>query len=50
MAYLFNQIMSGITLGCSYALVGAGMSLIWGTLQMVMEVNYGSFIKKRTIR
>ena len=35
MAYLFNQIMSGITLGCSYALVGAGMSLIWGTLQMV---------------
>lgn len=27
--------MSGITLGCSYALVGAGMSLIWGTLQMV---------------
>lgn len=35
MAYLFNQILSGITLGCSYALVGAGMSLIWGTLQMV---------------
>ena len=35
MAYLFYQIMSGITLGCSYALVGAGMSLIWGTLQMV---------------
>jgi len=35
LAYLFNQIMSGITLGCSYALVGAGMSLIWGTLQMV---------------
>ena len=35
MAYLFNQIMSGITLGCSYALVGAGMSLIWGTLQLI---------------
>jgi len=27
--------MSGITLGCSYALVGAGMSLIWGTLQLI---------------
>jgi len=35
LAYLFNQIMSGITLGCSYALVGAGMSLIWGTLQLI---------------
>lgn len=33
--YLFNQMLSGITLGCSYALVGAGMSLIWGTLKMV---------------
>lgn len=35
MAYLINQLLSGIVLGCSYALVGAGMSLIWGTLQMV---------------
>lgn len=33
--YLINQLLSGITLGCSYALVGAGMSLIWGTLKMV---------------
>lgn len=32
---LFNQILSGITLGFSYALVGAGLSLIWGTLKMV---------------
>ncbi|HHY31217.1 MAG TPA: branched-chain amino acid ABC transporter permease [Syntrophaceticus sp.] len=27
--------MSGITLGFSYALVGAGISLIWGTLRMI---------------
>lgn len=30
-----NQIISGITLGFSYALVGAGISLIWGTLKMI---------------
>lgn len=30
-----NQLLSGITLGFSYALVGAGLSLIWGTLKMV---------------
>lgn len=32
---IINQIMSGITLGFSYALVGAGISLIWGTLRMI---------------
>lgn len=33
--YLSNQILSGIVLGFSYALVGAGLSLIWGTLKMI---------------
>ena len=33
--YFLNQILSGVTLGLSYALVGAGISLIWGTLKMI---------------
>ncbi len=32
---ILNQTLSGITLGLSYALVGVGLSLIWGTLKMV---------------
>lgn len=34
-SYLTNQILNGIVLGFSYALVGAGLSLLWGTLKMI---------------
>jgi len=34
--------MSGIVSGCSYALIGAGLSLIWGTLKMV-NLAHGEF-------
>jgi branched-chain amino acid transport system permease protein len=32
---LLEQIISGLISGASYALVGAGLSLIWGTLKMI---------------
>ena len=32
---LLEQIISGLITGASYALVGAGLSLIWGTLKMI---------------
>lgn len=34
-SYFFEQILSGIVIGASYALVGAGISMMWGTLKMV---------------
>lgn len=34
-SYFMELVMSGIVTGCSYALIGAGLSLIWGTLKMV---------------
>ena len=33
--YFLEQIINGILIGASYALVGAGLSMIWGTLKMV---------------
>jgi branched-chain amino acid transport system permease protein len=32
---ILEQIISGLITGASYALVGAGLSLIWGTLKMI---------------
>ena len=34
-SYWIEIIMSGVVSGTSYALIGAGLSLIWGTLKMV---------------
>lgn len=35
-----EQIISGVVLGCSYALVGVGLSMIWGILKMI-NINHG---------
>jgi branched-chain amino acid transport system permease protein len=34
-SYFLEQVISGIVIGSSYALVGAGLSMIWGTLKMI---------------
>lgn len=34
-AYWIEMVMSGIVTGTCYAMIGAGLSLIWGTLKMV---------------
>ena len=34
-SYWIEMIMSGVITGSSYALIGAGLSLIWGTLRMI---------------
>ena len=34
-SYWIEIIMSGVVSGTSYALIGAGLSLIWGTLKMI---------------
>lgn len=41
-SYLMELIVSGVVTGASYALVGAGLSLIWGTLKMV-NLAHGEF-------
>lgn len=41
-SYFMELIMSGVVSGCSYALIGAGLSLIWGTLKMV-NLAHGEF-------
>jgi len=35
LSYFMELVISGVVTGCSYALIGAGLSLIWGTLKMV---------------
>lgn len=42
LSYFIEMIMSGIVSGTSYALIGAGLSLIWGTLKMV-NLAHGEF-------
>lgn len=41
-SYWIEIIMSGVVSGTSYALIGAGLSLIWGTLKMV-NLAHGEF-------
>ena len=41
-SYIAELIMSGVVSGTSYALIGAGLSLIWGTLKMV-NLAHGEF-------
>lgn len=41
-SYCIEIIMSGVVSGTSYALIGAGLSLIWGTLKMV-NLAHGEF-------
>ena len=41
-SYFIEIIMSGVVSGTSYALIGAGLSLIWGTLKMV-NLAHGEF-------
>lgn len=41
-SYFMELVMSGVVSGCSYALIGAGLSLIWGTLKMV-NLAHGEF-------
>lgn len=36
-SYFMELVMSGVVSGCSYALIGAGLSLIWGTLKMAQS-------------
>lgn len=35
LSYWIEMIMSGVVTGACYAMIGAGLSLIWGTLKMV---------------
>ncbi|MCI8550091.1 MAG: branched-chain amino acid ABC transporter permease [Lachnospiraceae bacterium] len=41
-SYWMELIMSGVVTGACYALIGAGLSLIWGTLKMV-NLAHGEF-------
>ena len=41
-SYWIELVMSGIVTGACYALIGAGLSLIWGTLKMV-NLAHGEF-------
>ena len=34
-SYWIEMVMSGVVTGTCYAMIGAGLSLIWGTLKMV---------------
>jgi len=38
--YILEQIISGIVTGCTYALMGVGLSLVWGILKMI-SINHG---------
>ncbi len=39
-SYIFEQLVSGLVLGCCYALMGVGLSLVWGILKMI-SINHG---------
>lgn len=38
--YIIEQLVSGLVAGCCYALMGVGLSLVWGILKMI-SINHG---------